>query len=44
MNKVVIEGRAIQKCLPKQLHKSDDTQLACAYADLMFAGNTKAAL
>ncbi len=44
LNDLVIEGRAIQKRLPKQHPSQQRQQLARAFANLMAAGNTKAAL
>ncbi len=40
----MLEGRTIQQRLPKQYPPRAAQQLARSFADLMFAGNTKAAL
>ena len=44
LNDLVLEGRAIQSHLPKDLPSMACQQLSRSFANLMFAGNTKAAL
>ncbi len=44
LNDLVIEGRAIQRRLTKQHPSREVQQLARSFANLMFVGNTKAAL
>lgn len=44
LNQLVLEGRAIQQRLPRLHPPSACQQLAQSFANLMFTGNTKAAL
>ena len=44
LNDLVLEGRAIQSRLPKDPPSMACQQLSCSFSNLMFAGNTKAAL
>ena len=44
LNDLVLEGRSIQKRLPRDRQSSNNQQLARSFSNLMFACNTKAAL